>query len=51
LKTLRFVISEPAFFAGEESAVGGQEPDPSRHKTALRNDKLFNLHDYLRVSL
>jgi hypothetical protein len=30
--------SEPAFFAGEESAVGWAKADSSRDKTTPRND-------------
>jgi len=44
LNNITFCHSEPAFFAGEESAVGRAKADFSRDKTALRNDKPFKLH-------
>src|ERR1700689_5173191 len=46
LRNITSCHSEPAFFAGEESAVGRAKADSSRDKTALRNDKSLKLHRY-----
>jgi len=42
LNTSAFCHSEPAFFAGEESAVGRTKADPSRDKSALRRYGMTN---------
>jgi hypothetical protein len=42
LNNITFCHSEPAFFAGEESAVGRTKADSSRDKTALGMTKFSN---------